>query len=77
MQDPEQIKRFTRGAAVMKDPPWLPIALWMAVVLLGGPTLHDPNTLASIIMTAFGLGWAFVCIQDYRVFRRNLGNAQH
>jgi hypothetical protein len=32
MQDPESIKRFTRGMAMMKDPPWMPIAAWMAVV---------------------------------------------
>jgi hypothetical protein len=32
MQDREQIRRFTQGAAMMKDPPMLPIALWMATV---------------------------------------------
>ncbi len=34
MQDPEQIRRFTRSVATMKDPPWLPIAVWVAVVPL-------------------------------------------
>jgi hypothetical protein len=32
MPDPEQIRRFTRSVAMMKDPPWLPIAAWVAVV---------------------------------------------
>jgi hypothetical protein len=32
MQDPESIRRFTRGVAMMKDPPWMPIATWMALV---------------------------------------------
>ena len=32
MQDPESIRRFTRGVATMKDPPWMPIAAWMTVV---------------------------------------------
>jgi hypothetical protein len=32
MQDPERIKRFTRGVAIMRDPPWIPIAVWMSVV---------------------------------------------
>ncbi len=42
MQDPEQIRRFTRGMAMMKDPPWLPIAVWMAVV----PALVEFHLLA-------------------------------
>ncbi len=187
MQDPEHIKRFTRGSAMMKDPPWLPMALWFALMpalvqlrivpqawwfyslalaglatalsarwfkrtygvvtpspdsfpgrvkagwgvvlvlvvcglefvstvvrapvrlglvafgawlawgarasngvrphlyvlgticvgvavvpLVGGHRLQDPQTLGSIIMSAFGLGWAYVCIQDYRVLVRHL-----
>ena len=195
MQDPEQIRRFTRGVAMMKDPPWLPIAVWMAVVpvlvqvgaiappwlfyllaaaavatalgsrrfkrtygvvtpspdalpewmsraggvlglvvvvlgleLLAGASrlpvrlglvafgallsrgarasqgvrshLHvfaaicvglaflplitrlaahrslDNSLHASITASAFGVGWAYVCIQDYRALRRNLRNAQ-
>jgi len=31
---------------------------------------------ASIFSTAFGAGWAYVCIQDYRVIRRSLRDAQ-
>lgn len=36
MQDPESIRRFTHGIAMMKDPPFLPIATWFAVV----PVFH-------------------------------------
>jgi hypothetical protein len=36
MQDPESIRRFTRGVALMRDPPWLPIAAWLAVVPMLG-----------------------------------------
>jgi hypothetical protein len=43
MQDPEQIRRFTRGMAMMRDPPWLPIAVWMAVV----PALVQFEVIAS------------------------------
>jgi hypothetical protein len=62
MRDPEQIKRFTRGAAMMKDPPWLPMALWMAVV----PALVQFGVLApvwlstlaaAVVATALGSRW--------------------
>ena len=191
MQDPEQIRRFTQGMAMMKDPPWLPMALWMAVVpilvqfgviaplwlifslalaglatalgtrwfkrtygvvtpspdsfpgrvkagggflvvvvvfamealssathlpvrlgmiafgawlawgahvshgvrrhlyvlaaiciglafvpVVVGPTSRNTLVPGSIIMTAFGLGWAYVCIQDYRVLVRSLPSGQ-
>jgi hypothetical protein len=34
------------------------------------------STHASIFSAAFGVGWAYVCIQDYRVIRRTLRNMQ-
>jgi hypothetical protein len=63
MQDPEQIRRFTRGVAMMKDPPWLPIAAWMAVV----PVLVQLEVIArswlwyllgvAAVATALGSRW--------------------
>jgi hypothetical protein len=48
------------------------------VPLVIGQTLRDDSMLGgTIIVTAFGLGWAYVCIQDYRALRRNLGHLQH
>lgn len=32
MQDPEQVRRFTRAVAMIKDPPFLPMAAWFALV---------------------------------------------
>jgi hypothetical protein len=43
MQDPESIRRFTRGVALMRDPPWLPIAAWLAVV----PMLGQLNVIGT------------------------------
>jgi len=63
MQDPEQIRRFTRGAAMMKDPPWLPIAVWMAVVpvLVQVGVIAPPWLLyllaAAAVATALGSRW--------------------
>lgn len=184
MQDPDQIRRVTRGVAMMRDPPWLPLAVWMAVVPMlaqfgviatpwaacwlitavvatalasrwfkrtygvvtpspdaflsaGGllglaavvlgltvlaaairlpvelgvaafgvwlawgaraskgtrphlyflaaicvglaflPQFSLQNSMrASIFSAAFGVGWAYVCVQDYRLIRRSLRNAQ-
>jgi hypothetical protein len=42
------------------------------VPLVIGPTLRANSTIGGTIkVTAFGLGWAYVCIQDYRALRRS------
>ncbi len=42
MKNAEQIRRFTHGVAMMKDPPLLPTAAWFAVV----PMLHTIGVIA-------------------------------
>jgi hypothetical protein len=63
MQDPEQIRRFTRSVSMMKDPPWLPIAAWVAVVplLFRFDVISTPSSLyllaVAAVATALGSRW--------------------
>jgi hypothetical protein len=69
MQDPEPIRRFTRGVALMRDPPWLPIAAWIAVV----PTLGQFGVIA-VPWAAFWLGVAVATTAlASRWFKRTYG----
>jgi hypothetical protein len=54
MQDPEQVRRFTRAVAMMKDPPLLPMAAWFAVV----PMLVQ----SSVIARPWGAFWLVVAV---------------
>ena len=47
--------------------------------LIANLTVHRSlknSERASIFSSAFGVGWVYVCIQDYRVIRKNLRNAR-
>jgi hypothetical protein len=63
MQDPESIRHFTRGVAMMNDPPWMPIATWMALVpmLVQFGVMTAPWATAWLLMavtaTALALRW--------------------
>ncbi len=53
------------------------ICFGLAVMPLIAIHRRPPNPLYLAIFTsAFGAGWTYVCIQDYRVIRRNLRQAQ-
>jgi hypothetical protein len=69
MQDAEEIRRFTRGFTTVKDPPFLPIALWVALV----PLAQELGYLSSRAATlTFAL--AFVAtIMGARWFKRSFG----
>jgi hypothetical protein len=36
----------------------------------------DGRQLGVVMITAFGLGWAYVCVQDYRVLTRGFSNGR-
>lgn len=54
MQDPEQVKRFTRAVAIIKDPPLLPMAAWFAFV----PMLVQWSVMAK----PWGMFWLVVAV---------------
>ncbi len=69
MQDPEQIRRFTRGVAMMRDPPWLPIAVWMAVA----PALVQFGVIAAPWVLALLPVAAVATALGSRRFKRTYG----
>src|SRR5262245_22734208 len=53
------------------------VAVAFVPLIIGQTWSHDSwfgesRALWTIFATAFGLGWAYVCVQDYRVLRRSV-----
>jgi len=69
MQDPEQIRRFTRGVAIMRDPPWMPIAVWMAVI----PMLVQFGVIATPWATCWLIIAVVATVLASRWFKRTYG----
>lgn len=63
MQDADRIGRFTRGFATLKDPPFLPVALWFGVMPLVrergylSPAWAAVTFLLATATTLIGIRW--------------------